>query len=143
MASRSDSHEVFNQSPPYADVDLFGTDQALRDAVAANGAGGEGAALAKFGRRWGTAEMFEQARLANENPPKLKAFDAKGHRRDMVEFHPAYHALHGGERPRRGCMLRLGGRTATRGRGAPPRSRAPRATTWWRRSRTGTCARSP
>jgi putative acyl-CoA dehydrogenase len=35
--------------------------------------------------------MFEAARLANENPPKLKTFDASGFRRDVVEFHPAYH----------------------------------------------------
>ena len=35
--------------------------------------------------------MFEQARLANEYPPRLKTFDAKGRRSDTVEFHPAYH----------------------------------------------------
>jgi putative acyl-CoA dehydrogenase len=93
MASRSNSHEVFNQSPPYADIDLFGGDQALQEAVAANGGGGGGAPLEKFGRRWGSAAMFEQARLANENPPKLQAFDAKGHRSDVVEFHPAYHGF--------------------------------------------------
>ena len=39
--------------------------------------------------------MFDAARLANENTPKLKTFDTKGFRRDVVEFHPAYHALHG------------------------------------------------
>src|SRR5262249_7714928 len=35
--------------------------------------------------------MFEQARLANENGPKLRAFDPQGRRLDLVEFHPAYH----------------------------------------------------
>jgi putative acyl-CoA dehydrogenase len=35
--------------------------------------------------------MFDQARLANENAPKLRAFDDKGRRLDTVEFHPAYH----------------------------------------------------
>ena len=29
--------EVLNQSPPYVDVDLYGSDQPLREAVAANG----------------------------------------------------------------------------------------------------------
>ena len=38
-------HEVFNQSPPFADVDLFASDRPLQEAVAANGAGGEAAAL--------------------------------------------------------------------------------------------------
>jgi putative acyl-CoA dehydrogenase len=82
---------VFNQSPPYQDVDLFGSDRALQDAVAANGAGGEAAALTAFGRHWGSAAMFDLARQANENPPRLHAFDDKGRRQDTVEFHPAYH----------------------------------------------------
>jgi putative acyl-CoA dehydrogenase len=86
-----DTHEVFNQSPPYVDVDLFATDRPLQDAVAANGAGAEAAALAKFGQHWGTAGMVEAARQANENRPRLKTFDAKGFRRDTIEFHPAYH----------------------------------------------------
>jgi putative acyl-CoA dehydrogenase len=88
---RFDTHDIVNQSPPYVDVDLFAHDQALRDAVAANGVGGEAAALSEFGRRWGSAAMFEAARLANENTPKLKTHDIKGFRRDEVEFHPAYH----------------------------------------------------
>ena len=53
----------------------------------------EAAALSAFGRHWGTAAMFEAARLANENTPKLKTFDTKGFRRDVVEFHPAYHGF--------------------------------------------------
>src|ERR1044072_8836201 len=88
-----DTHDIFNQSPPYEDVDLFTSDRALRDAVQANGGGGEVAALCEFGRRWGTAAMFDAARLANEHTPTLKTFDAKGFRRDTIEFHPAYHAF--------------------------------------------------
>jgi putative acyl-CoA dehydrogenase len=86
-----DQADTFNQSPPYEDVDLYRSDQPLKDAVAANGAGHESEALAAFGRRWGSADMFDDARLANENAPKLRIFDAKGFRRDVVEFHPAYH----------------------------------------------------
>ncbi len=83
--------EVPNQSPPYAEVDLFGGDRALQEAVIGNGAAAEVPALGAFGRRWGSAAMFEMARLANEYPPRLKIFDAKGRRSDTVEFHPAYH----------------------------------------------------
>jgi putative acyl-CoA dehydrogenase len=68
MAPR-ETHAVFNQSPPYVDIDLFATDLPLRQAVAANGADAEAAALSAFGRRWGSAQMFEQGRLANDNPP--------------------------------------------------------------------------
>jgi putative acyl-CoA dehydrogenase len=93
VPQRFDTHEVFNQSPPFEDVDLFATDHALRDAVAANGAAAEAEALSEFGRRWGSAEMLDQARLANENVPRLQTYDAKGFRRDVVEFHPAYHRL--------------------------------------------------
>lgn len=88
-----DTHEVFNQSPSYVDVNLFESDRPLQEAVMANGAGEEYASLLQFGARWGSAEMAENARLANENPPKLRAFDAKGFRQDVVEFHPAYHAF--------------------------------------------------
>jgi putative acyl-CoA dehydrogenase len=83
--------EGFNQSPPYLDVDLYASDEPLKEAVAANGAADEALMLAAFGRRWGSAHMLEQARLANENLPKLHAFDAKGFRRDVVEYHPSYH----------------------------------------------------
>jgi putative acyl-CoA dehydrogenase len=93
VQQRFDTHDIFNQSPPFEGVDLFLCDRPLRDAVAANGAGAEAAALSEFGQRWGAAEMFENARLANENTPKLKTHDIKGFRRDVVEFHPAYHAF--------------------------------------------------
>ncbi|HMK78469.1 MAG TPA: acyl-CoA dehydrogenase family protein [Xanthobacteraceae bacterium] len=93
VPQRFDTHDIFNQSPPFENVDLFATDRALQDAVATNGAGAEAAALSEFGRRWGSAAMFDAARLANENTPKLKTFDTKGFRRDVVEFHPAYHQL--------------------------------------------------
>ncbi len=84
------THEVFNQSPPYVDVDLFGLDLPLQTAVAANGAASDAVALSAFGKHWGTAMMFDRARLANEHKPVLKAFDAQGFRQDFVEFHPSY-----------------------------------------------------
>src|ERR1700722_4190451 len=90
---RFDTPDVFNQSPPYENIDLFSSDLPLREAVKANGAGNEASGLAAFGRQWGTAERSPPPRRANENTPKLYAFDPKGFRRDVVEFHPAYHDL--------------------------------------------------
>jgi len=87
------THEVFNQSPPFEDVGLFTLDQPLREAVAANGGASAGQELSEFGRQWGSAAMAERGRLANENTPKLRTFDARGNRRDEIEFHPAYHEL--------------------------------------------------
>jgi putative acyl-CoA dehydrogenase len=89
---RETDNQVTNQSPPYEDVDLFVSDRPLQDAVWSNGVA-ETSALATFGRRWGSAELFELGRQANASPPRLEIFDAKGFRRDVVEFHPAYHAL--------------------------------------------------
>jgi putative acyl-CoA dehydrogenase len=86
-------HEVFNQSPPFEDVDLFALDPSLKEAVAANGGASAEQELSDFGRHWGSAAMAERGRLANENTPKLRTFDARGVRRDRVEFHPAYHEL--------------------------------------------------
>ena len=85
--------EVFNQSPPFEDVDLFTLDRPLAEAVAVNGGEAAKAELADFGRHWGSAAMAQRGRVANENTPKLKTYDARGFRRDEVEFHPAYHEL--------------------------------------------------
>jgi putative acyl-CoA dehydrogenase len=87
------THEVLNQSPPFVDVDLFALDRPLADAVTANGGASAHDELSGFGRHWGSAAMAERGRAANENTPKLRAFDSKGYRRDEVEFHPAYHEL--------------------------------------------------
>jgi putative acyl-CoA dehydrogenase len=89
------THEVFNQTPLLGNVDLWGGDPALVGGVKAFAAPGNAdiTALASFGKRWGLSEFFEFSRLANEYPPKLKTHDAKGFRADVVEFHPAYHAL--------------------------------------------------
>ena len=75
--------DLDNQPPRFADVDLFGTDRPLREAVAANGASAETTALADFGRHWGRAEMFDLAALADSHPPRLHG--------EAVRFHPAYH----------------------------------------------------
>src|SRR6201997_4493450 len=92
-SSISATHEVLNQSPPFVDVDLFTLDTALHEAIAANGGAAADKELSEFGRHWGSAEMAARGRLANENTPKLRTFDARGNRRDEVEFHPAYHEL--------------------------------------------------
>jgi putative acyl-CoA dehydrogenase len=85
------THEVLNQSPPFEDVNLFTSDRVLVEAVSREGGGAAVKRLAAFGEACGTAAAFERGRLANENPPRLKPFDSKGRRLDVVEFHPAYH----------------------------------------------------
>src|SRR4051812_2292981 len=81
----------FNQSPAFGDVDLFSADKPLSEAAARCGL--DAKALAACGKDYGSAETLDLGRVANENPPKLKTMDGKGNRLDLVEFHPAYHAL--------------------------------------------------
>lgn len=91
--ARFDTHEVSNQPPPLENINLYDGDLPLRDSVNANGGAPEAAVLSAFGRCWGSAAMLALGREANENPPTLHSFDAKGFRRDAIEFHPAYHRL--------------------------------------------------
>ena len=90
---RHDTHEVFNQTPPFGDVNLVATNQPLLDVLKASGVDPEAEGLIAFGAAWGSAERLDLGRLANENPPKLRTHDARGYRIDAVEFHPAYHVL--------------------------------------------------
>jgi putative acyl-CoA dehydrogenase len=91
--SRLETHEVSNQPPPFEDVNLFTSDVALRAAVTAAGGETHMVRLSAFGTQAGSAETAAWATQANENPPRLRAFDRYGQRLDEVEFHPAYHRL--------------------------------------------------
>jgi putative acyl-CoA dehydrogenase len=84
--------EDLNQSPPFVDVNLFTSDEALQEAVRREGAAFAEGDLAHFGAHAGSAEALELGRLANENPPRLLEEDAWA-RGEMVAFHPAYHTL--------------------------------------------------
>ena len=92
MTSPFSTHDVTNQSPPFEDVNLFASDRALQEAVAREGGGHALKQLNAFGLTCGSAEAFEQGRLANENSPRLRTHDQKGRRLDVAEYHPAYHA---------------------------------------------------
>ncbi|WGT49089.1 acyl-CoA dehydrogenase family protein [Thioclava nitratireducens] len=83
------THHVENQPPARGDVDLFGADAPLREAVAR--AGGQTDTLSDYGRTLGTTEMREAGRDANRYLPELRLFDMGGRRLDEVRFHPAYH----------------------------------------------------
>ncbi|WP_019831919.1 acyl-CoA dehydrogenase family protein [Sphingomonas sp. PR090111-T3T-6A] len=88
-----DTHEVFNQPPPFEDVNLFATDRALSDAVARAGGAGGMERLTTLGARVGSAEVIDWGVEANRNPPVLETHDRYGRRIDEVRFHPAYHRL--------------------------------------------------
>lgn len=86
------THEVLNQSPPFTGSSAWRGDPLLvqfaerwPEAVRRD--------LEQVGRYVRSSEAQELARLANTETPKLRTHDRQGHRIDLVEFHPAYHAL--------------------------------------------------
>jgi len=92
LADRFRTHDVENQPPPLAPYDAYATDLPLREALAREGGAWAEDDVAAYGLVTGGEEMALGV-AANENRPKLRAFDGYGHRRDDVEFHPAYHRL--------------------------------------------------
>ncbi|MEM9667814.1 MAG: acyl-CoA dehydrogenase family protein [Pseudomonadota bacterium] len=87
------THDVFNQPPPFLDINLFDGDIAVSEAVTSHGGDVHKSRLSEFGQRTGSAEVQEWAVQANRHTPVLKTHDRYGHRIDEVEFHPAYHNL--------------------------------------------------
>jgi len=87
------THHVFNQVPELSGYDLLATDPALQEALQRAQAQWARPGLSAYARQLGQPETAEWARQANQHPPVLHSFDARGQRIDQVEFHPAWHAL--------------------------------------------------
>ncbi len=86
------THDVDNQPPPLAGIDLFSTNRALVEATDREGAEWVGPRAAELGRAVGS-EPLRWGFEANENPPVLHTHDRWGNRIDEVEYHPAWHRL--------------------------------------------------
>jgi putative acyl-CoA dehydrogenase len=85
--------ESANHPDDLVDYNLFTSNPALVDALEREAAPTSQASLQQLGERLGTRHLFELGETANRNPPVLESFDRFGHRRDEVEFHPAWHEL--------------------------------------------------
>ena len=84
---------VTNQVPPLVDYDAYEADPVLKAVVVAFDGGWAGERLHAAGRTVGSAEVQEQARLANRHGPELRTHDRFGNRIDEIAFHPAWHEL--------------------------------------------------
>jgi putative acyl-CoA dehydrogenase len=89
------THEVLNQPPELAGFNAYLGDRALREAVAAFGAGWAEARFSSCGARVGSADVQALAFEANRRVPELRSHDRFGNRIDMVDFCPAWHELMG------------------------------------------------
>ncbi|MTJ82647.1 MAG: isovaleryl-CoA dehydrogenase [Telmatospirillum sp.] len=88
-----ETHQVTNQPPLLADRNLFLSDPALCEAVRREGAEPAWDGLVASGRLAGSSDCFDAGRLANDHPPQWRGYDRFGHRRDEIEFHPAWHGI--------------------------------------------------
>lgn len=89
----AETHEVVNVSHELVDTNLYLQDAALQEAVRREGAAWAHDELIAFGRLAGSAEHMALGVLANRYGPELETHDRFGNRIDLVNFHPAYHAL--------------------------------------------------
>jgi putative acyl-CoA dehydrogenase len=87
------THEVTNQPTEFADVNLYATDLALRDAVRREAGDWLDARALALGEAVGSDEVLGWGEEANRHPPELVNFDRYGRRVDEARFHPSYHAL--------------------------------------------------
>jgi putative acyl-CoA dehydrogenase len=92
-ASTFDTHDVFNQPPPFPTLNAVEADPVLVGALDHALDAETEKALIAHGAFWGSFEARELARLANTVTPALSTHDAQGRRIDQIEHHPAYHAL--------------------------------------------------
>ncbi|MBX3598478.1 MAG: acyl-CoA dehydrogenase family protein [Rhizobiaceae bacterium] len=86
------THEVTNQTPPIGGGSAWRNDPLLVQ-IAEDFPEEARKDFETIGRFVLSPEAQELARLANVELPRLKTHDRQGRRIDVVEYHPAYHAL--------------------------------------------------
>ena len=84
------NHQISNQFDELENYNLFETDTVLQEILLRYGSQDQ-TTLAEFGQQVGSSEYYQYAALANKHTPILHAFDARGRRKDFIEFHPAWH----------------------------------------------------
>lgn len=89
----ANTHEVFNQTPPLLDYNVFDGDTALKDAVIREGAAWAIPQLTTYGALTGHAESIDWGYQANEFKPQFHSHDRLGNRIDLVKYHDGYHKM--------------------------------------------------
>lgn len=84
------THKITNQFDELENYNLFSSDVVLHEVLKRYGSHDQ-ATLCDMGKVVGSSEYYGYADLANRHTPILQAFDARGRRKDYIEFHPAWH----------------------------------------------------
>jgi putative acyl-CoA dehydrogenase len=93
---RKATHQVFNQSAPLANYNVFLSDPSLQLALSHWGGADyaqHAGLLRAQGAHCGSAETIAHSETADRHRPALHRFDRYGHSLDVVEYSPSYHAL--------------------------------------------------
>ncbi len=86
-------HEVVNQPPPRVEIDEYGSNIALVEAVERYQAGGAHERLHAIGRHVGSEAFQRDAATANGREPALRTHDRYGNRVDEVDYDDSYHRI--------------------------------------------------
>ncbi len=87
------THTVFNQAPPFEDVNLYESDAFLKS-IANSKAGQEWEnKLSEYGELMGSSIWAKLGFDANKYSPIFHSHDKFGKRIDWIEFHPSYHEI--------------------------------------------------
>ena len=111
------THDVTNQVPPLEGHDVYGTDQALVEAVGREGAAWAGDDLHTLGLLAGTPEAIGWGFDANRYGPELQTFDRYRPPGRPGDVPPRLPRAHAGGRGPRAARRPVGGRPAGRPRG--------------------------
>ena len=84
------THQISNQFDELDNYNLFSGDTVLHEILKRYGSHDQ-AALCEMGKVAGLSEYYLHGALANQHTPILHAFDARGRRKDFIEFHPSWH----------------------------------------------------
>lgn len=87
------THRVSNQSPELVDINLYDSDVVLQQGVRTLSGDRFQEDLQRYGRLMGSTHVRQLAEQANRCSPAARIWDARGHRIDQVDFHPAWHSL--------------------------------------------------
>ncbi len=84
------THQISNQFDELGNYNLFSGDTVLHEILKRCGSHDQ-ATLCEMGKVAGSSEYYLHGALANTHTPILHAFDARGRRKDFIEFHPSWH----------------------------------------------------
>src|SRR3546814_17717150 len=91
--SAGTTHEVFNQPSPYGGYNILLRDQALREALAREGADWATPRLDKLAQALADPDVIRHGYRANRYVPELQTHDDFGHRINEINLHPSWPEL--------------------------------------------------